>query len=266
METGSIYSVICKVNQKRYIGQTVKNVATRWKEHLRESSTDKGNRALYNAIKKYGQGMFSVRILEEDIPRDKLSEREVYWIEQFDTYNTGYNSTTGGEVSYTIREDVKEKISSSMIGLRRNDEFIEKQKLAANKRTNHFKVRGDGKHLSVKIRATLLSTGEVKEYQSLSEFCKETNIPNGNVSRAIKNGYMVKGYKVERLSNNVNRLGCVGYDRLTGRMLHEFRSVRQATIHLTRNKDAKGNRSLKRAIDNPRRTYKGCYWYSCCSL
>ncbi len=266
MSTGTIYTIICKVNQKRYIGQTVKNVTTRWKEHLRESSVDKGNRPLYNAIKKYGQGMFTIRTLEEDIPREKLSEREIYWIEQFDAYNNGYNATTGGESNFNIREEVKEKISSSMVGLRRSDDTIERHRLAQKKRTNHFKVRGDGKHQRVKIRATLLSTGEVSEYQSLSEFCKETNIPNGNVSRAIKNGYSVSGYKVERLSDNLNRIGVVGYDVLTGRMLHQFKSIREATISLSNNQATHSSRTLKRAIGNPKRTYKGCYWYPCCSI
>jgi len=262
MSTGTIYTIICKVNQKRYIGQTVKNVATRWREHIGESKTDKGNRPLYNAIKKYGSGMFTIRTLEEDIDVDKLSEREIYWIEQFDTYNNGYNATTGGESNYNVRDDVKEKISSSMVGLRRSDEFINKQRLAAKSRTNHFKVNGDGKHQRVKIRATLLSTGEVSEYQSMSEFCKATNLTSGNVSRAIKNGYTVGGYKVERLSDNLNRMGVVGYDVLTGRMLYEFRSIRQAGKML--GGDGKG---VAKSIHAPgKKSYKGCFWYPCCSI
>jgi len=262
METGLIYTIICKANKKRYIGQTVKNVATRWKEHLKESVRNESNRPLYNALKKYGQSMFNIRILEEDIPVSKLSEREVYWIQQFDTYNSGYNATTGGERSYTFREDVKEKISSSMRGLQRSDETIKRHKLAQKKRENHFSVRGDGKHLRVKIRATLLSTGEVFDYNSLTEFCKETNIANGNVSRAIKRGLTCGGYKVERISDNLNRIGCVGYDCQTGRMLHEFRSMRQAGLVL-----GGQGKGISKSINNPGlRSYKGCYWYSCCSL
>jgi len=262
METGSIYTVICKVNQKRYIGQTVKNVATRWKEHLRECSTDTGNRALYNAIKKYGQGMFSIRILEEDVPRDKLSEREIYWIEQFDTYNNGYNSTTGGEVSYTIREDVKQKISSSMVGLRRSDEFINKQKLASKNRTNHFKVRGDGIHQRIKIRATNIQTGEVLEFDSQRECAKSIGGTSGNVSRAMLKGGSCMGYTIERMSNNLNRIGAVGYDVLTGRILYEFRSMRQAAKVL--GGDAKG---VAKSLHNPgKKSFKGCFWYPCCSI
>ena len=94
-DKGIIYSILNKVNGKRYIGQTQQDLSKRWGQHIQESKTF-SDRPLYRAISKYGVGMFTVRIIEEDIPIDKLSQRESYWIEQFDTYKNGYNATTGG--------------------------------------------------------------------------------------------------------------------------------------------------------------------------
>lgn len=34
--------------------------------------------------------------MEENIPQEKLDERETFWIAFYDTYNSGYNSTLGG--------------------------------------------------------------------------------------------------------------------------------------------------------------------------
>lgn len=40
--------------------------------------------------------MFEKTIIEE-CPVDKLNEREIYWIQQYNSYNNGYNAALGGE-------------------------------------------------------------------------------------------------------------------------------------------------------------------------
>lgn len=47
-------------------------------------------------MREYGIDNFYIEILEE-CDYAKLSEREIYWIEQYDSYNQGYNMTKGGE-------------------------------------------------------------------------------------------------------------------------------------------------------------------------
>lgn len=42
-----------------------------------------------------GQNNFTFEILEE-VPRDKLNEREIYWIKFYKTREMGLNSTRGG--------------------------------------------------------------------------------------------------------------------------------------------------------------------------
>lgn len=91
---GIIYKITNTVNNKSYIGQTQLSLEKRYNEHFRDS-----NRRDYKfsrAIRKYGKEAFSVEILEE-VPAEKLNEREMFWIDTFDTYHNGYNSTKGGE-------------------------------------------------------------------------------------------------------------------------------------------------------------------------
>lgn len=89
-----IYKITNLVNNKCYIGQS-QNIQSRWSHH-RSFKEDSKNYPLYSAFKKYGMDNFKFEILEECLV-DKLDEREIYWIDYYDSYNTGYNNTTGGQ-------------------------------------------------------------------------------------------------------------------------------------------------------------------------
>lgn len=52
-------------------------------------------RPLYDAMNKYGVENFIVEELEYVKDENILSEREVYWIKELETY--GYNATKGGD-------------------------------------------------------------------------------------------------------------------------------------------------------------------------
>lgn len=92
---GYIYKIINDINEKVYIGQTIRTIAERWKEHLKESKSNRTDHPIYRAMRKYGQEHFSI-ILIEEISNEKLDEREKYWIQQYDSYKNGYNATYGG--------------------------------------------------------------------------------------------------------------------------------------------------------------------------
>lgn len=93
---GSIYKITNLVNQKLYIGATtLLDPYTRWKEHQRAARKDScKNRPLYMALNKYGVDNFSFEIIEYT---EDIVEREIYWIDFYNTYHEGYNATLGGE-------------------------------------------------------------------------------------------------------------------------------------------------------------------------
>lgn len=257
---GRIYSIVCKVNGKRYIGQTTKNVAERWRGHLQESKTQ-SHRPLYRAINKYGAGMFTIRIIEDDIEYDNLSAREIYWIEQFDTFNNGYNLTTGGEQSYTIREDVKEKISQSTSGVCKSEEHTNKMRASLRERAKHhkaFTVQGDGKHFRRKIKRIDPNNGEVIIYESITDAANKLGLAGSNISRGIKKGYLVGGYKWEKVDNKSNKNPVYGKRILDGKIIHQFDSQRSAAKELGTG-DCAG---IRKALKNPSRySWRGCRWY-----
>lgn len=51
---------------------------------------------LYRAFKKYGLQNFEFKIIEE-CKKEKLNEREIYWIAYFNSFHNGYNLTPGGD-------------------------------------------------------------------------------------------------------------------------------------------------------------------------
>lgn len=96
-----IYKITNKLNGKCYIGQSV-NIEHRWIEHKSRALhlSKHSCTALYFAIRKYGIDNFQFEVIEET-SIDKLNEREIYWINYFNSYYNGYNETLGGEGNIT---------------------------------------------------------------------------------------------------------------------------------------------------------------------
>ena len=96
-----IYMIKNKTNGHMYIGFS-KNIEKRIKEHFSHVNSErKGNKnkALYNAIKKYGENNFEWYIIEE-YEQEQLKEKEIYWIKYYNTYEdrSHYNETPGGDL------------------------------------------------------------------------------------------------------------------------------------------------------------------------
>lgn len=116
---GLIYIIKNTVNDKVYIGQTALSLEDRWKSHLKPSvHKTRGTYKIYNAMNKYGKENFYVELLEDDIPIDLLNEKEIEYIELYDSYYNGYNSTKGGDGRIVNKEyDVDEIIQSYLSGV-----------------------------------------------------------------------------------------------------------------------------------------------------
>ncbi len=106
MNKGFIYKITNKINGKVYIGQTIKTVNKRFKEHINSSkckSRNSYNYPLCKALRKYGINNFSVEKIEElqDFTQREIDERETYWIKYYNSINKnfGYNQLQGGKTT-----------------------------------------------------------------------------------------------------------------------------------------------------------------------
>lgn len=131
---GTVYCFINKVNNKKYIGETVRsNYSERFNEHRQKSSIENypGCTYFYRAIRKYGWESFERIILfqteqveatdeNKAFLNDIVNEKEIYFIEKYNTANHkyGYNITEGGDgvVGYKFSEESKKKMSETHSG------------------------------------------------------------------------------------------------------------------------------------------------------
>ena len=92
-----IYKITNQKNNMCYIGQSV-DIATRWKNHAKCGlgiDTPADNK-LYKDMMSEGIWNFSWELLEE-CSKDKLNEKEKFYIELYQAKDYGYNSTKGNK-------------------------------------------------------------------------------------------------------------------------------------------------------------------------
>lgn len=107
---GYIYKITNMINNKVYIGQTIKTVEKRFQQHKNNSKHPYFSQiVLYKAFNKYGIENFKCETIEE-IENSLLDEREKYWIEYYNSYFEGYNSTLGGRLVQLYNFDVDDII------------------------------------------------------------------------------------------------------------------------------------------------------------
>ena len=90
-----IYKITCLVNKQAYIGQSV-DIKERFRQHIKNGLSHSATaNKLYQEMYKQGPESFTFEILEQ-VSRDKLNERETYWIDFYKTKEVGFNATKGG--------------------------------------------------------------------------------------------------------------------------------------------------------------------------
>ena len=137
MFKGFIYCATCLPTGKWYFGQTIHAIKYRWKRHIGSSQRGSDHK-FHRAIRKYGEENFlveEVMWVEADNKkklRKKLDFLEIHFIQKFDTYRNGYNSTYGGEGALgTIRsKETRKRLSLIHKGKKLSEEHRRKLSLA----------------------------------------------------------------------------------------------------------------------------------------
>ena len=185
---GIIYKYTNTINGKSYIGQTV-NPIQRHNGHLFDARNPKTH--FHKALKKYGINNFTYEIVcsiesdnKEEL-KEKLNESEIKYIEFYDTYKNGYNSTKGGDGVL---------IDGS------NWKFINVDKTKI--------VHSDGKHPNSHIKNNKKEKKEKMAYAKIKNkvLCIETN----ELFDSTRDVERKKGYKHQNIDSSC-RNGCKSY-------------------------------------------------------
>ena len=155
---GFIYKITNKVNGKSYIGQTRYTVEFRWRQHIHK----KDNTYFHNAIRKYGIENFTVETLEQCEYKD-LNSREIFYIAKYNTFNSGYNMTIGGDGNRRLLLDDKyDEITTLYLS------GFSSNKIATIYEVDKASIIKILKSLNVKIRSNKLNINN-QEFQELVE-------------------------------------------------------------------------------------------------
>lgn len=221
-----------------FVGQTTNHLNKIWQEHIRESIRH-NNQPLYKDMRKYGIDKFKIRVIEE-CTSELLNEREAYWINEYNSYDNGYNIRV---------EDILEKQRKKKESLQRENRFNHIQNL---------KGVGNGIHHRIQVKTINVETLEEKYYDSITECAKALNVEVTNLHRSLKHGWKVHGHRVIRLESKHTSYSICGIDRITNKIVYTFPSIRAAGREL-----GNGNwTGCVKSLRHPHRyTWKGCYWF-----
>jgi group I intron endonuclease len=206
---GYIYKITNEINNKCYIGQTIRSPAERWRVHRSEGFNKncvKYEYPLYRAFRKYGIGNFSFSVIEEN-ENDILTNREIYWTNYYNSVDNGYNQQYG-----TLYKDSSYKYVDKDLILKLFKE--NKSIMDINNITSYSKdiIRGV-LHSSgytkedIEKNGIMVRTGKIKKpvnqydlnynfiqnFSSITEASNQTGVNGSHISGVCKNSRKTAG-------------------------------------------------------------------------
>lgn len=119
-----IYKITNLINNKVYIGKTIKSLEWRFKKHCYDARKNPNTKNhFHRALLFHGIENFKIEQIDSAKTKEELNEKEQYWINYYKAKELGYNMTYGGDggntyVALTEVElaDIKIKISEKNRG------------------------------------------------------------------------------------------------------------------------------------------------------
>jgi len=269
-----IYKITNSVNNKSYIGQSI-NIEFRWKEHQRIAKSPnnysrKNKYPLYQAIRKYGLENFTFEILEE-CQEEILDEREIYWIQFFDSFENGYNLTLGGGGARTKEYDIEAIINFYK---KTNNIVTTAKEFACHPTTirkilHSFDLYGEEAQPIAVEKIDPKTMQVIEEYPSLNSAAKANKCSKEIIHNAIYGiNVHAKGF-YWRIKGDTNKKfapikkkwkkQCQQIDRRTLQIINTFESCAEAARSL--GKDGKnGGSQISRVCNGGKQTAFGYIW------
>jgi group I intron endonuclease len=161
----TIYKSVNTINGKVYIG-----FDSKWpnRKTIHKSASQKQNYKFYRAIRKYGWDKFEWSVIYQSKDKDHtLKVMENFFINEYNSFHNGYNSTLGGEGTFghILSEESKQIISI-------------KNQIPKPQTPEHIKNRTESR-----LRNLLL--GVTKPYVPTDEHKRKISLKNKGVPRPM---------------------------------------------------------------------------------
>ena len=191
-----IYKITSPSN-KVYIGQST-NIEKRWSGYSTNKKKIKEQTKLFNSFRKYGVDNHKFEIIEECV-KDKLNDREIYWIEFYNSVNVGLNVSKGGHYFWEVNKGKKhseatiEKMKEWWSENAKPRSFETIQKITQTKKQN---PRNTTPELIEKYRQTStlkkpiyqfsINGDFIKEFESINDAARLLGIRNDGISACLR--------------------------------------------------------------------------------
>lgn len=287
-----IYKITNTVNHKAYIGQST-NIKRRWRVHKAYAqkpqyyNNTKTRSILYYEMHRYGLDSFTFEVVEECYP-NQLNEREAYYINYYNTINTGYNIVPDEYHNVPIKLDdikvseIKELLKNSTLN---QVEISEKFNVSPDviRGINHgrywvdtneeYPISGQRKILrrGVKpkrvlnnnVKKTILEKIDITEFIKLypiasnALLAKQFGISKTSVRNIGLRFGLIKKHKTnENITKHTSKASIIQYDKY-GLVVEHYPSVRAAARAIG---NEKYSGHISDVINGVRRSAYGYVW------
>ena len=245
-----IYKITNSTNSKVYIGQTIYSLSKRMREHIYLSEHPEFDHKckIHSAMRKYGCDKFFIEPIEE-CSEAELDDREIYWIEQYDSFYHGYNCTLGGGGGKKISTDsiLKEwskgkSISETADALGIDRQCVSRRIHSVGTSKDEISERSIKRISDANKKPVFqydLDGNFIREYESLSDAQNKTGV-NLYCIRGVTcgqhvsaGGFQWRKYKAEKIgkvecSTGSTKKPVYQYNAESGELVGEYRSITQA--------------------------------------
>jgi group I intron endonuclease len=205
-----IYKVTNKINNKVYIGQTIRSLKKRIYQHYYKYELNSDTH-FHRALRYYPKEVFEWIVIYKAHSIQELNEKEEYFIKLFDSTNSdkGYNISLGGN-NRSVAESTKEKLKILSTGRhcisingKNNIRKSATNRIYTEKMRQNMSQSHQGNKNAEKYNYTLIDVNGIK-YENINHiglFCKNHNINyNGLLNSFLHNTKKYNYYKNWKVS------------------------------------------------------------------
>ena len=198
---GIVYLWTNKNTNKHYVGQTI-HPDQRKANHIHEAFVRGSDYYFHRSLRKHGLDAFTYTVLEDDVERETLNERENFYIDKYNSlWPNGYNQCWANsldEVAIKKMSDTKRK-QWQMMSIEERVRWKEERK--------SFTMKGKKQSENQKKKVTEANQkewlitypdGTKKTIVNLRQFCIDEGLGTNGQSNLVRGKY--RGFTAEKLS------------------------------------------------------------------
>ena len=187
-----VYLLTNTITHKRYIGKTSVGLSRRWTVHKSKALNEGVDSHLYRSIRKHGAGVFAVELLEYDISKEDINDRERFWIAEL---QPEYNMTAGGDGGDMSHLETFKKSMHDYHANKPREEYATYGMLGKRQTKEAITKTAEAKH-----RRCVVEGKEFPSQKAAEAWLKEMGI-KGNIRKKFDNPKYPNYYRIDGKRN-----------------------------------------------------------------